>query len=181
MRIKRENSIAVVIDVQEKLFPVISENTILEDKLCRLINGLKVLGVEILITEQYTKGLGLTIESIRKALGNYYSPLEKMSFSCCDLDTFENKLKQSGKNTVILTGIESHVCVLQTALDLLDKGYILVVVEDCISSRNLNDKIIALNRLRDEGAIITTYESILFEMLGHSGTEEFKSISRIVK
>lgn len=181
MRIRKKNTVAVVIDVQEKLFPVIAENNILEEKLNRFINGLKVLGVDILVTEQYTKGLGTTIESIKNSLENYYLPLEKMSFSCCGLDTFEKKLKESGKNTVIITGIESHVCVLQTVLDLLDKGYIVVVVEDCISSRNLNDKRIAVERMRDEGAIITTYESILFEMLEHSGTEEFKSISRIVK
>lgn len=181
MRIRKKNTVAVVIDVQEKLFPVISENNILEEKLNRFINGLKVLGVDIFVIEQYTKGLGTTIESIKNSLDNYYYPLEKMSFSCCGLDTFEKKLKESGKNTIIITGIESHVCVLQTVLDLLDKGYIVVVVEDCISSRNLNDKKIAVERMRDEGAIITTYESILFEMLEYSGTDEFKSISRIVK
>ncbi|MCX7832701.1 MAG: isochorismatase family protein [Ignavibacteria bacterium] len=181
MRIRRKNSVAVVIDVQEKIFPVISENKILEEKLCKLIKGLKVLGVEILVTEQYTKGLGSTIESVKECLESQYQPLEKMSFSCCGIDTFENKLKESGKNTVIITGIESHVCVLQTVLDLLDKGYIVVVIEDCVSSRNLNDKRTAIKRMRDEGAIITTYESILFEMLEYSGTEEFKTISRIVK
>lgn len=181
MRIRRKHTVAVVIDVQEKIFPVISENSILENKLCRFINGLKILGVEILVTEQYTKGLGSTIESVKNSLGNYYNPVEKMSFSCCGVNTFDNKLKESGKNTVIITGIEAHVCILQTVLDLLDKGYIVVVVEDCTSSRNLNDKKIAVERMRDEGAIITTYESILFEMLEHSGTEEFKAISRIVK
>lgn len=180
MRIKRKNSIAVIIDMQEKIFPVISENSILEDKLRRFIQGLKVLGVDIIVTEQYSKGLGSTIKSIQDVLVDY-SPLEKMSFSCCGIDTFEKRLKESGKNTVLITGIETHVCVLQTVLDLLDKGYIVVVIEDCVSSRNLNDKRVAIERMRDEGAIITVYESILFEMLELSGTEEFKTISRIVK
>ena len=92
-----------------------------------------------------------------------------------------SKLKDSGKKNVILCGIESHVCVLQTALDLLTNGFQPVLIEDCVSSRNLNDKNIAVERMRQEGAIISTYESILFELLEISGTETFKEISKIVK
>jgi nicotinamidase-related amidase len=91
------------------------------------------------------------------------------------------KLKESGKKNVILCGIESHVCVLQTTLDLIENGYQPVLIEDCVSSRNLNDKNIAVERMRQEGAIISTYESILFELLEVSGTEKFKEISKIVK
>ncbi|MBN1633203.1 MAG: isochorismatase family protein [Ignavibacteria bacterium] len=180
MRIKRENTIAVVIDIQEKLYPYIYDNEVLTDKVSRLIKGLKVLGIEILVTEQYSKGLGVTIKPVQESLGDYRH-LEKMSFSCCGLSDFDSKLSASGKMYIIVCGIESHVCVLQTVLDLCGKGYTPVLVEDCVSSRNPNDKKIAIERMRAEGAIITTYESILFELLEVSGTEEFKAISKIVK
>lgn len=180
MRIKRENTIAVVIDIQEKLYPYIYDNEVLTDKVSRLIKGLKVLGIEIIVTEQYSKGLGATIKPVQESLGDY-KHLEKMSFSCCGLNDFDSKLSAAGKKYIIICGIESHVCVLQTVLDLLEKRFIPVLVEDCVSSRNPNDKKIAVKRMRAEGAIITTYESILFELLEVSGTEEFKAISKIVK
>jgi len=180
MKINRNESIAVIVDIQEKLFPLISGNEILTDKITRLIKGLKALGIEILVTEQYSKGLGNTVQSVRDALGDYKF-MEKMSFSCCGLDDFNSHLKKSGKKFVIVCGIESHVCVLQTVLDLLENGIIPVLVEDCVSSRNLNDKKIAVERMRNEGAVITTYESLLFELLEVSGTDDFKAISKIVK
>ena len=180
MRIKKEDSIGLIIDVQQKLFPLIYENEKLSINICKLINGLKALGIPLLVTEQYSKGLGNTILPIREALGEY-KHLEKMSFSCCKLDEFNKILNDSGKMNVIIAGIESHVCVLQTVTDLLEKNYKPVLIEDCVSSRNPNDKRIAIDRMRNEGAIISTYESILFELLVFSGTDEFKSISKIVK
>jgi hypothetical protein len=180
MKIKRNDTIAVIIDVQQRLYPYIHENEILTDKLVRLIKGLKVLGINIIVTEQYSKGLGNTIMPIQEALGTY-NHLEKMSFSCCGLNDFTHVLKESGKKNVIIGGIESHVCVLQTVIDLEANGYQPIIIEDCVSSRNQNDKIIAIERMRKEGAIISTYESILFELMDVSGTEEFKAISKIVK
>lgn len=180
MRIKRNDTIAVVIDVQQRLYPFIYDNINLTDKLTRLIKGLKVLGVEILVTEQYSKGLGNTITEIQDALGKY-THLEKLSYSCCGLNDFNYKLKNSGKKSVIITGIESHVCVLQTVIDLCSESYQPYVIEDCVSSRNPNDKKIAIERMKKEGAIISTYESVLFELMDVSGTDEFKAISKIVK
>jgi nicotinamidase-related amidase len=180
MRIKREDSIAVVIDVQKKLFPFISENEKLSANIVRLIKGLKALGIEIIVTVQYSKGLGDTIEPVQEALGDF-KHIEKMSFSCCGFDDFTEVLKKSGKKNVIVCGIESHVCVLQTVIDLLENDFKPVLIEDCVSSRNLNDKKIAVERMRQAGAAISTYESILFELLEVSGTETFKEISKIVK
>ena len=180
MRIKKENSIAVVIDVQRKLYPFISDNEKLTGNIVRLIKGIKALDIGIIVTVQYLKGLGDTIEQVKEALGNFIH-IEKSSFSCCGDPEFMKKLKASGKKNVILCGIESHVCVLQTALDLIANGFQPVLIEDCVSSRNLNDKKIAVDRMRQEGAIISTYESILFELLEISGTETFKEISKIVK
>jgi nicotinamidase-related amidase len=180
MRIKKENTVAVVIDVQQKLFPLIYENEKITGNITKLIAGLKALGIEIIVTEQYSKGLGHTIPQLQEAIGEFQH-IEKMCFSCYGDDGFIKKLKSTGKKNVIICGIESHVCVLQTVIDLLDADYNPVLIEDCVSSRNPNDKKIAIGRMRKEGAIISTYESILFELLVVSGTEEFKAISKIVK
>jgi nicotinamidase-related amidase len=180
MRIKRENTVAVVVDVQAKLFPLIYDNEKIAGNIANLIKGLKALGIEIIVTEQYSKGLGSTIPQVQKALGEYHH-LEKMCFSCYGDDAFAKKLKSKGKKNVIICGIESHVCVLQTVIDLLDADYNPVLIEDCVSSRNPNDKKIAVERMRKEGAIVSTFESILFELLVVSGTEEFKAISKIIK
>jgi nicotinamidase-related amidase len=180
MRILRERSCLLLIDFQERLFPFIHENEKLLKNVPVLISGMKVLGLPLLVTEQYTKGLGKTVGPIAEAIGETV-PIEKSSFSCCDEPRFNLELATSGKENVIVAGIESHVCVLQTVVDLVRQGYHAIVVEDCISSRNLNDKIVALDRMKKEGAFITTYESILFELLRHSGGETFKAISKLVK
>lgn len=180
MRIKKENSISVVIDIQSRLYPFIKDHETLTRNNQILIKGLKILEIPIIVTQQYTKGLGDTIPEIQEVLGEYQH-IEKMSFSCCDEPQFNEELALSAKMYVIICGIESHVCVLQTVIDLIGSGYKPVVVEDCIGSRNPNDKQIAVNRMRQEGAIITTYESLLFELLEYSGTDEFREISRLVK
>ena len=180
MRILRENTTGLIIDIQERLFPYIHENEKISKNTSILIQGLKVLGVPIVVTQQYTKGLGSTLPELVEVLetGDY---LEKVAFSCCDDGGFMDELKGLARNFVVIAGIESHVCVLQTTIDLLEKGFQPVVVEDCVSSRSPNDKSIAVQRMRAEGAMITTYESILFELLRYSGTSEFKEISRLVK
>lgn len=179
-RIDRANTAAIIIDVQERLYPIIHENEAMTKNIITLIKGLKALEVPILMTQQYTKGLGTTIALIKEALGDH-EHIEKMSFSCCGDNGFMDTFEKLGKKNVILMGIESHVCVLQTALDLLDKGYTPVIIEDCVSSRKPNDKKIAVKRMRSEGAVISTCESILFELTVVSGTEQFKAISKLVK
>lgn len=180
MRILKERCAAIIIDVQERLFPLIAENEKLTKNLGTLIQGLKALGVQIFVTEQYVKGLGPTIEPVASHL-QLQKRIEKMSFSCCDEPRLMEGLAVSGKEYIIVAGIESHVCVLQTVIDLKRNGYYPVVVEDCVSSRNLNDKKIAVERMRQEGALITTYESLLFELLRYSGSEQFRTISKLVK
>jgi nicotinamidase-related amidase len=178
--IPKEDVIAVVVDIQERLFPHIHEHQQLSENLVKLIKGLKILNVPMIVTQQYTRGLGQTIPPVAEALGEF-EPLEKLTFSCYGDPDFVNVLNDSGKNHIILAGIETHVCVLQTAMDLLDIGYEVIIIEDCVSSRRLNDKQVALKRMRDDGVIITTCESILFELLKVAGTEEFKAISQLVK
>jgi len=151
-----------------------------EQNLITLTAALKVLEVPYLVTEQYTKGLGFTIQLLRIAFGEYEA-IEKTTFSCCDEPEFIKAINAAGRKNIILCGIETHVCVLQTAIDLLEAGYQPVVIEDCVSSRKLSDKNTAIERMRQEGVIITSLESILFELTRNSGTETFKAISKLVK
>lgn len=181
MIIKRNDVVAVFIDIQEKLFPYIYENEKINNTLIKLIEGLKILHIPILVTEQYPKGIGKTLSSLINSLNEDYKPIEKMTFSCCKSDEFMNALKILNRKHIIITGIEAHVCVLQTVIELIENGYIPVIIEDAISSRTLANKLTAIERMKQEGAIISSYESILFELCETSGTEEFKALSKIIK
>jgi nicotinamidase-related amidase len=180
MRINVKDSLAVVIDIQERLFPHIYQHQKLERNCMILVSGFRELAVPLLVTEQYSKGLGQTIESVKSSLPEY-NPLEKMSFSCCGNAAFMDVLKRYNRRNIILCGIEAHVCVLQTAVDLKQTGFQPILVADCTSSRRESDKHIALNRLQQEGVLMTSYESILFELCSESGTPTFKAISNLVK
>jgi len=180
MRILREDTAAVVVDIQERLLPHIHEGDILLRNCLKLIEGLKILSVPLIITQQYSRGLGPTVPSIIQMFPDFRY-IEKISFSCCEEPAFEMEIDQLCKTDIIICGIESHVCVLQTCLDLLSSGRRPVVVEDCVSSRKPNDKQIAIERMRQEGARITTMESLLFELTRLAGNDIFKRISGIVK
>jgi len=180
MRIHLEDTVAVCVDIQEKFTSVIYKF----DKIIKnsqiLIDGLNVLEMSIIVTEQYPKGLGVTIPEIKEHLIEY-KPIEKLAFSCCGSEEFCDALKKTEKKNVIVFGIETHVCVLQTVLDLIEMDYQPVLIEDCVSSRKESDRNTALNRMNQEGVIITSYESILFELSRVAGTERFKHISKLVK
>ena len=180
MRIEPESTVAVVIDIQEKLFPHIDGHQALEKNCQILINGLNELDIPIIVTEQYRKGLGPTLQSLQ-TLFTEFEPIEKLSFSCCGNGNFLDALREHGKRNTIICGIETHVCVQQTVIDLVERGYQPVVIEDCVSSRRKHDKEIAIRRMLREGAIITSYEAILFELCKVAGTEQFKTISKLVK
>jgi nicotinamidase-related amidase len=181
MHLEPDRTALVVVDVQERLFPHVHDHTDLERELIRLARGTRELGLPTVVTEQYVKGLGSTIATLRDALGEAYEPLEKMSFSCCGDNRFLDALVATGRSDVILCGIEAHVCVYQTATDLLDRGYRVHLVTDAVSSRTRANRDLALRRLEAAGVILTGVEMLLFELLGVSGTPEFKAISRLVK
>jgi len=180
MRIPRDNSTALIIDIQERLLPHIHENEKVSTNTPILIKGLQALSVPVYVTQQYSKGLGATISSI-ESLFDPFRHIEKTAFSCCDEPEVIKIIEGGGQKFIILAGIESHVCILQTTIDLLERNYVPIVIVDCISSRNPDDKKIAIHRMRKEGAIISTCESMLFELCRYSGTEEFKSISKLIK
>lgn len=180
MRILKDDCMALVIDVQDKLVPHMYQKEELVESIKKLINGINLLTLPVVVSEQYRKGLGATIEEISKIIIDF-DPLEKKSFSCMDENSLRESIIETNKKFVIISGIETHICVMQTAIDLLAMGMIPVIVEDAIASRRDNDKKIAIERLRKEGAIITTVESILFELTRYSTDEVFKGISKLIK
>ena len=180
MRILKENCLGLVIDLQEKLFPVMADKERLLVQCQRLLQGLGHLAIPVLVTQQYSKGLGETLPELQ-SLFTTFEVIEKGSFSCLDEPIFASQLVNSGKNVVLICGIESHVCVLQTAIDLQEKGYTPVVLADCVSSRNPEEKEIALQRFATEGIRISSVESILFELTRSSAAAEFRAISKLIK
>jgi isochorismate hydrolase len=182
LRIEREEAVLIVIDVQEVLMkqmdPEMGKQVTQNIKI--LLNFAKEMAIPILITEQYPKGLGRTTPEIKNELGPNL-PIEKVTFSCCGVETFNEGLGRLKRNRVILIGIETHVCVLQTATDLIQKGYEVYVVADAVCSRKKLDWEIGLRWLEKKGAMIPTTEIIAFQLLKEAGTEEFKRLSKFLK
>lgn len=176
MRIEKEQSVALVIDYQEKLVPVMNDRELLIHNSEILLKGLQALEVPMYITQQYTKGLGMTVKEITEAAGTS-AYTDKISFSA--FDCIKDKIWD--KKYVIICGIETHICVLQTVIDLKEAGYIPVIVTDCVSSRAPYNKEMGLERMKQEGAVFTTYESLLFELLKEAGTLTSKKIQALIK
>jgi len=180
MRIDPSVTLMLLVDVQEKLFAHIHNNQALCERLEIMLKGLCILEVPIVCNEQYTARLGETIAPLRTLLASQ-SIYEKRSFSCCDNPDILKELEQTKTKNVILAGTETHICVLQTVLDLVEKGYTPIVVVDACGSREQGNHDIALRRMEKEGAILTTSESLLFELLRTSTHQHFKAISALVK
>jgi len=175
-----ENTLALVIDFQARLMPLIHRHEELARRAAILIQGCRILGAPILVTQQYTKGLGDTVPELGDAIGEHEF-VEKITFSCCRNDEFMRRLGNAGKENIIVTGIESHICVQQTVLELLDSGYGVYVIADCIGSRFESDRMYAERRMEKAGAVLTTSESALFEMMGGADHPRRKEISNLVK
>ncbi|MFA9373420.1 MAG: hydrolase [Poseidonibacter sp.] len=180
MRINVEDTLFCLVDVQERLFPHMTNKEELEKNLVTLVQGLKVLEVPFIVNEQYKKGIGETIPSLREIVDNDVH-FEKTTFSCCKNETTMDAIKAANKKFVIVAGIETHVCVLQTCIDLLEANLQPVLVTDCVSSRKQKDTDMAIKRLVQAGVIPTTYESLLFELTVNAKNPVFKQISNLVK
>ncbi len=180
MRIKTEQTMVLVVDIQEKLFPYMNQKDILLENCVKLIKGLKLLNITFVLNEQYPKGIGATISEIKELIPKN-KVYEKFTFSCCKTEPTKDAIKKIDKRFVIVFGIEAHVCVLQSVLDLIELGYTPIVISDCISSRKQSDKEVALLRMSQSGAIISSCESILFELCVSSKNEVFKDISKLIK
>jgi nicotinamidase-related amidase len=183
MKLQREDTVLVVIDVQEKLMPVIDRSSEVILNIDRLVRGCHILGVPAILTEQYVKGLGPSVEAVRRAFEETsgYAPIEKSCFSAYGCEAFSSRLAGLGRSQVLIAGVETHVCVYQTVEDLLARGVAVSVVADAVSSRTAQNKELALRRFVSDGAKLSSTEMALFELTVTSGTEEFKAISRVVK
>jgi nicotinamidase-related amidase len=180
MRIEKGSSLGLVIDIQDRLAPVMKNKEEFLANTERLIIGMQELNIPLIVTQQYTKGLGETLSEISTLIGHFIY-IEKKSFSCYDEPGFVEELEKFDVKNIIICGIESHVCVLQTAVDLKMAGYNPVIVYDCISSRSKQNLKLALERFRFEGIMVTSYESMLFELTRSAKDPAFKAISKLVK
>jgi nicotinamidase-related amidase len=171
----------VVIDIQEKLLPPIYEKERMVRNSQLLIRLAKILSLPIMATTQYSKGLGQTLPEIASLLPEV-TPMDKLEFGCFGNSGFCSSIAQlSKRNTLLLCGMETHICVLQTALGALNQGYIVHVAADAVSSRaELNWKL-GLQRMRDAGAVISSTEMMIYELLGKSGSLEFKEMLKYLK
>nr|MDO8076105.1 hydrolase [Candidatus Freyarchaeota archaeon] len=176
----RENAALLIIDVQEKLLAVMQSKEGIVENILKLIDFAKIVGLPIILTEQYPKGLGPTIREIRDKIPDV-APLEKTAFSCFGAEGFREALEKHSVSTLIITGIESHVCVCQTALEALDNGLRVCVISDAISSRTLENWRVGVERMRDNGAIISSTEMLMFELLRDAKTPEFKEAQPLLK
>jgi nicotinamidase-related amidase len=175
-----ENTALVLIDYQERLFPVMSDKEKLLKYVVRLVNCALTLEVPVVLTEQYPKGLGPTIPEI-KTLLQTLKPIEKTCFSCCDNEEFSRYLESLKRKQLLIAGIEAHICVYQTAAALARKGYEVQVVSDCVSSRDPENKALALARMTAMGILPTSVEMAAFEMLKVAQGDKFKKVSGIIK
>jgi nicotinamidase-related amidase len=180
LRLRRARAGLVVVDVQERLLPAIFEKERVVQNSVRLIQGAAILHLPIFATEQYRKGLGATVPEVAGAIAGF-APWEKLAFSACGADGFVSALRKQKVSEVILCGIEAHVCVTQTCLDLLEKGFRVFVVADAVSSRTAENYRLGLDRMSAAGAVIVSTEMVLFELLERAGTAEFKEVLRLVK
>ena len=181
MRLLAEDTMALVIDFQERLVPVIHNSEELLHNTQILLKGLQTLGIPMVVTQQYTKGIGMTVPTLSEIFGEEFVYNDKITFSCAEDDVILKKIEEAGKKNIIVCGIEAHICVLQTVIDLIAKGYNVVLVENCVGSRKESDRQVGIKRAATEGAILTSYESILFELTRVAGSEVFKIISRLIK
>jgi nicotinamidase-related amidase len=174
----RDDTALLVVDVQERLLPAIRDGERIVWNIRRLVDGARILGLEVVATEQYPQGLGPTTPVLAERLGEVPS---KLTFSCGECGGLFRELVEQGRHKILVAGIEAHVCVQQSVLDLLGEGFRVFVAVDAVGSRYEIDYRTALQRMDSAGATLTTSEAALFEWCEVAGTPEFKQISELVR
>jgi nicotinamidase-related amidase len=175
-KLEPQRTTLVVVDVQEAFRKAIPDFDRIAQATATLIEGAEAIGIPIVITEQYPRGLGETVPEVAEHLPAGTEPLEKVCFSAADAEGFD----LGGRDQALVCGIETHVCVNQTALDLLDSGVEVQVAEDAVGSRFDENKRVGLHKMERAGAVMTSVETALFELLGRAGTEEFKRVQQLI-
>jgi nicotinamidase-related amidase len=179
--LSQEEAFLVVIDVQERFRPLQKDFERMLAGTLRLVRACRLLEIPILVTEQYPKGLGHTLEELKHALGADVEPIQKVAFSCCGVEEFRARLEATRARQVVLAGIEAHVCVLLSALDLLAQGYGVHVAADAVTSRTQANWRLAMDQLRQAGAVVTATETVLFQLLRQGDTDEFRELARLIR
>ena len=180
IRIRSTEAVLVIVDVQERLAKVMERREQVEGAIGVLIRTAQLHDIPVVLTQQYTKGLGPTVDALASQLDGI-EHVEKVIFSCCGEEPFNKALDALGRKKVILTGMEAHICVFQTGLDLLDSGYTVHIPWDAVCSRVDGNRDAALNSLQRAGAIVTSSETVAFQILEKAGTLEFKEISALLR
>jgi nicotinamidase-related amidase len=176
MKLDPERTTLIVVDVQEGFRKAVPDFDRVATAIATLIEGAEAIGIPIVVTEQYPKGLGATAAEIAQHLPEGTEPLEKVCFSAADAEGFD----LGGRDQALVCGIETHVCVNQTALDLLGSGVEVHVPEDAVGSRTEQNKRVGLQKMGRAGALMSTVEMALFELLGRAGTDEFKRVQKLI-
>jgi len=171
----------VVVDMQESFRQHISDFSETAARAALVAHAARLLGVPVVVTEQYPKGLGRTAAEIRAVLPEDFDPVEKTAFSSCGAQEFVSRLERAGARQVILCGIEAHVCVNQTAHDLLARGYRVHLLTDCITARAAHNKHVGLQKMRQSGAVPSSIEMALFELMRDARHEQFKAVQKLIK
>ncbi|MDD5544538.1 MAG: hydrolase [Acidobacteriia bacterium] len=176
--LRPDQAVLVVVDVQEKLVPAIFEKERVVQNTALMIECAKILNVPILLTQQYPQGLGVTLPALRKLLPDTVKPIDKTEFGCFNNPEFHAAIQEQKphRNTLLVAGIESHICVTQTVLGALQEGFHVHVASDATSSRTPFNWKIGLDRMGEAGALMSSTEMIVYELLGRSGTPEFKAM-----
>jgi nicotinamidase-related amidase len=175
-----DNTFLLLIDMQDKLYRAMHDKEDLLENVRKLIMGIKAFGIPIVMSEQYPEGIGKTIPEVAELLPDTPG-IRKLSFSCCADRECNAAMAVTERNQALIAGIEAHVCVYQTAMDLLDGGYEVQVVADAVSSRSSRNRDIGLQKMRDAGVVITSVEIALFELLRTAESGKFREISKILK
>jgi nicotinamidase-related amidase len=175
-RLDRRRAALIVVDVQEGFRKAIPDFERVTNATATLLEGAEAVGIPIVVTEQYPKGLGETAEEVAEHLPEGTEPLEKVCFSAADAEGFD----LGGRDQALVCGIETHVCVNQTALGLLDSGVEVQIAEDAVGSRSEENKRVGLHKMEKAGAVLTSVETALFELLGRAGTDEFKRVQKLI-
>lgn len=183
LHLASENTALVLIDFQERLAAAmpekVRERAVHHTRI--LLAASRTLGLPVVVTEQYAKGLGPTMKELRDELGDRYDPIDKLEFDCSQAEGFQERLRATGRHEVILVGMEAHICVLQTAVGLLRAGYRVWVAQDAICSRAKHNWNAALRLLENEGAVVAPTETLLFLTMRRAGSPSFKAIIELIR
>jgi nicotinamidase-related amidase len=176
-KLKREDSILVIVDIQEKLAPAVSERQMVLANVVRLVKFAKIIGLPVIVSEQ--QKLGTTVQEITSELP-HYDPVSKLAFDCFAVPEFREKVEKTGRRALIVTGLETHICVSQTAISGLSQ-YHVHGVSDAMSSRSRHNWEVGVERMRQHGVVITSTEMVIYELLEKAGTDEFKAVLPLIK